>query len=178
MATLDMLASGLASGIRSPQSSPTPTPSVDGLPAAASLDAVPAADSRPIIVLCSKRMTQEDQDIFAEFGNVVVWVPKYNNVPLSQITPFAYLLVDITDKTARIMLSRNDLSQYRVISYVSPLHKLEDFIVQTDSQNVITSIPAHCVNQSDFENALLNPKLVSPNLIRTILKYLLGCLAK
>jgi len=133
--------------------------------------------SKPFLILCSKPLAPEDQAIFAEFGTVVTWADKYINMPLSQITPFDYLLCDMNSKNMRLTLGRADLTQYNVVGYVTYLQKMEDFIEQLQC-TVVTSIPPHAVNKADFEQMLLNEKLVSPSMIKSALKWVFSCLKK
>jgi hypothetical protein len=145
----------------------------------ASLDAlIPmSVVPKPFLLLCSKPLAPEDQAIFSEFGMVVTWADKYINMPLSQITPFDYLLCDMNSKNMRLTLGRTDLSQYNVVGYVSYLQKMEDFVEQLQC-TVITSVPPHAVNKADFDMMLLNEKLVSPSMIKSALKWVFACLKK
>jgi hypothetical protein len=44
--------------------------------------------------------------------------------------------------------------------------------------NVLTSIPDRAVNKEDFDTQLLNPKLVSPSLVKSFLRLLTGCFSR
>lgn len=139
---------------------------------------VKAVNDKSILVLCSKTLSQEDMDVFEEYGSVVVWNDKYVNVPLSQIPPFDYLVGDMSSKNFRLTLGRTDLSAYKIVSYVSVLQKVEDFIEQVPCNNVLTSIPHHAINKADFDNQLQNAKLISPSVVKSFFKWVLGCLKK
>jgi len=157
-------------------------PPAIALPSASSSSAPPPPSVFPVgkqtIVLCSKKLSPENIDIFSEFGSVVIWQDKYLNVPLNEITPFDYLIGDMTSKNFRLTLGRTDLSQYAIVSYVSTIQKIEDFIEQVPCNNILTSIPSHAVNKADFDNQLQNAKLVSPSMIKSIFKWVLACLKK
>ena len=129
------------------------------------------------LVLCSKKLSPEDQAIFEEFGQVVVWQDKYLNVPLSQIPPFDYLILDMNSKNTRLTLGRTDLSQYVVVSYVTVIQRIEDFVEQVGG-TVITSIPKEAVNKADFDLMLQTEKLVSPSILKSAFKWALSCLKK
>jgi hypothetical protein len=149
-----------------------PAPAVAPAPAPA-----PASSSMPMLVLCAKELSATDQAIFAEFGNVVVWSDKFMNMDLSAITPFDYLICDMKSKNMRITLGRTNMLKYNVVSYVSVLQKCEDFVEQLNCK-VLTSIPDHCVHKADFDQSLMNEKLISPSVIKSGLKMLLKCLSK
>jgi hypothetical protein len=151
---------------------------IDALNPARPISIAPAPKvGKPTLVLCAKAMTPADQAVFAEFGNVVVWSDKYLNVPLTQITPFDYLIVDMNSKNARLTLGRTDLTAYNVVNYVSTLQKIEDFIEQVGG-TTITSVPKEAVNKQDFDLMLTTEKLVSPSMIKSGLKWLWSCLKK
>jgi len=170
--------------LRSINSAPVPAviPTVPPVPVSSSIPSPspvsPDPSGKQTIVLCSKKLSASDIDIFGEFGAVVIWQDKYLNVPLSQITPFDYLIGDMTSKNFRLTLGRTDLTQYAIVSYVSTIQKIEDFIQQVPCNNVLTSIPAHAVNKADFDNQLQNAKLVSPSVIKSAFQWVLACLKK
>ena len=142
------------------------------------LESVSVDASKKTLVLCSKKLSEEDVDIFSEFGAVLKWVDKYVNVPLSQLQPFDYLIGDMNSKNFRLTLGRTDLSQYNIVSYVSFIQKTEDFIEQVPCNNILTSIPLHAVNKADFDSQLHNAKLVSPSMVKSLFQWVLGCLRK
>lgn len=133
--------------------------------------------SKPTLILCAKQLQPREQAIFGEFGNVVVWSDKYLNVPLDKITPFDYLIIDMNSKNARLTLGRTDLAQYNVVSYVSVIQKIEDFVEQVGG-TVITSVPTEAVNKADFDLMLQSEKLISPSLLKSVFKWALTCLKK
>ena len=137
-----------------------------------------ASNDKATLVLCSKELSATDKAIFAEYGTVVIWCDKYINVPLDQITPFDYLICDMNSKNLRLTLGRTDLSKYNIVSYVSVIQKAEDFIAQIPCNNILTSIPREAVHKADFDSMLQNAKLISPSMIKSFLKWLIGCLSK
>lgn len=131
----------------------------------------------PTLILISKDLADEDLVIFREFGKVVFWKETHVNLPLAQLQQCDYLVVDIRLKSARLTLGKEDLSKYNVVHYTTWLQKAEDIISQVPG-NVLTSIPSRAVNKDDFDAQLLNPKLVSPSLLKSFLRLLTGCFSK
>jgi len=131
----------------------------------------------PTLVLISKDLSDEDLAVFREFGSVVIWKESHINLPFSQLQSCDYLIVDLRLKSARLSLGKENLKQYNVVNYVSWLQKAEDFIEQVGG-NTITSIPQQAVNKSDFDNQLNNPKIISPSLIKSFFRLVVGCWKK
>jgi hypothetical protein len=131
----------------------------------------------PTLILISKDMADEDLVIFREFGKVAVWKESHVNLPFSQLQQCDYLIVDVRLKSARLSLAKEDISKYNVVHYTTWLQKAEDIVSQVPG-NVLTSIPDRAVNKEDFDTQLLNPKLVSPSLVKSFLRLLTGCFSR
>jgi hypothetical protein len=133
--------------------------------------------NEPMLVLISKDLEDEDVILFKEFGKVGVWKEQFINIPFAQLEPCDYRIVDVRLKSARLSLGKEDLTKYNVCHYVSWVQKAEEYIAQVPG-NVLTSIPERAVNKADFDSQLLNPKLVSPSLLKSLFKLLAGCFTK
>jgi len=131
----------------------------------------------PSLILISKDLAEDDLAIFQEFGKVAVWKEIQVNIPFAKLEPCDYRVVDVRLKSARLSLSKEDLSAYNVVHYTTWLQKAEDIVSQLPG-NVLTSIPDRCVNKDDFDQQLLNPKLVSPSLVKSFLRLVVGCFTK
>lgn len=131
----------------------------------------------PTLILISKDITDEDVAIFKEFGKVARWKETQVNLPLTQLQSCDYLIVDVRLKSARLTLAKEDITKYNVVHYTTWLQKAEDIVSQVPG-NVLTSIPDRAVNKDDFNAQLLNPKLVSPSLVKSFLRLLTGCFSK
>ena len=152
-------------------------PMIEPKPNAPIIDAPSSSVSSPILLLISKDLGGDDLDIIREFGSVMMWKESYANVPFKELNAADYLIIDIRLKSARIALGKEDLKAYDCAHYVSWIQKGEEFIQQIEG-NAITSIPKHCVNKKDFDNALLNPKIISPSLLKSIFRLVVGCFKK
>jgi hypothetical protein len=131
----------------------------------------------PTLILISKDLADEDLAIFQEFGKVVQWKETFVNLPFAQLQKCDYLVVDCRLKSARLSLAKEDLSKYNVVHYTTWLQKAEDIVKQVPGA-VITSVPSRCTNKDDFDCQLLTPKLVSPSLIKSFLRLVIGCFTK
>lgn len=134
-------------------------------------------EDESMLVLISKDLEEGDVAVFREFGKVGVWREQFVNIPFSKLEPCDYRIVDIRLKSARLTLSKEDLSKFNVCHYVSWVQKAEQYIEQIPG-NVLTSIPRQAVNKADFDTQLLNPKIISPSLVKSFLRLVAGCLSK
>ena len=145
---------------------------------AVTMPAIPAAvppTAKPFLILMAKPLTPEDKAVFAEFGRCVTWSAKLMNVPFATLDPFDYLFCPMELKEMRLMLNRTDLTTYNVITYCSFVQKAEDFVEQLQC-TCLTSVPQHAINTDDFNDMLLNEKLVSPSQLRSAIKWVFKCL--
>ena len=131
----------------------------------------------PSLILISKDLAADDLAIFQEFGKVAHWKETHVNIPFAKLEPCDYRVVDVRLKSARLSLAKEDLSKFNVVHYTTWLQKAEDIVGQLPG-NVLTSIPDRCVNKDDFDAQLLNPKLVSPSLVKSFLRLLVGCFTR
>lgn len=131
----------------------------------------------PFLILISKDLAPEDLAIFQEFGKVSIWKEFHVNIPFAKLEACDYRIVDVRLKSARLSLAKEDLSKYNVVHYTTWLQKAEDIVYQLPG-NVITSIPDRCVNRDDLEARLLNPKLVSPSIVKSFLRLVVGCFTR
>lgn len=133
--------------------------------------------SSPILILISKDMSVEDLDTLKEFGTVLVWKDSFINVAFSSLNKSDYLVIDVRNKNARIALGKENLKEFDIVHYVTWIQKTDEYLSQVEG-NTITSFPRHCVTKSDFDNALLRPKIVAPSLIKSFFLLLVGCFKK
>jgi len=138
---------------------------------------VQANESLPMLVLISKDLVKEDLECFQAFGNVVVWIEAWKNIPFAQLQQFDYLIVDMRLADARSQVSKEDQSKYNVVHYVRWFQRIEDYISKVPG-NVLTDIPHHCPSKAVFDQQLLNEPLVEPSMIISLLRYFGACGAK
>lgn len=133
--------------------------------------------SSPILILISKDMSAEDLETLKEFGSVLVWKDSFINVPFASLNKSDYLVIDVRNKNARVTLGKENLKEFDIVHYVTWIQKTDEYLSQVEG-NAITSFPRHCVTKSDFDNALLRPKIVAPSLLKSFFLLLVGCFKK
>ena len=141
-------------------------------------EAPEAKKPKKYLIISSKDIKPEDINTFREFGKVVVWDEHLTNVTFDKLD-FDYLIIDIRSKPARVELGRADLNLYEIVCLVSFYEKCEYFVEQikgkNEKANVITSIPKKSINKSDFDQKLIEEKLISPSLVKQVAGFLFRC---
>jgi len=137
---------------------------------------LPADPSGQVIVAYSVDLKEGDLSLLKEHGKVLMWDDHLVNIPFANLT-FDYLLMDIRQKAARAEISRQSLSEFSVCAYVSWVQMSEKFISQINA-HPFTSFPVKSVSKADFDNQLLNEKIVSPSMVKSVFRFFLGCLQK
>lgn len=138
---------------------------------------VKSGNPKPLIVLCSRDMSDEDLEKFEQQGKTLKWKDSLINVPFSSLE-FDYLLIDLRSKNARITIQRQDLSRYNVVAYVWAIQKETDDFISQSGAIAISSIPEHAINKADFDQQLLTEKLKAPSVAKSFLRIVMSCLSK
>jgi predicted kinase len=133
------------------------------------------------IVITSKDLTEEDRQSFRNHGKLLEYDYHLINVNFETLE-FDYLVCDIREKSHREALIKHDLTNYQIVCYVHFYEKAEDFVRQINERNpeanILTKIPKRSINRDDFEKTLLEEKLVSPSLVKQVLRVLFSCFLK
>ena len=137
---------------------------------------VDPAGSKSVVIVYSKDLSDTDLALIKEYGKVLQWDDHLVNLPFASLV-FDYLLIDLRAKSARIELGKQDLSAFSVAAYVPWVQKSEAFVTQLDA-HPITSFPTKCVSKADFDTQLMNDKIKSPSLVKSLFQLVLSCLQK
>lgn len=133
------------------------------------------------VVITSKDLTEEDRQAFRNHGKLLEYDYHLVNVDFETLE-FDYLVCDIREKSHREALIKHDLTNYQVVCYINFYEKAEDFVRQINERNpeanVLTKIPKRSINREYFERSLLEEKLVSPSLVKQVLRVLFSCFLK
>ena len=154
------------------------------------IDALPSGDAPPpvakheerhekrFVIVCSRDLSREDEDLFRQHGKCLRWKKEsFLNLPFEQLD-FDFLFIDVREKEARLTLGRQQMDQYHKVAYVYAIQKgLDDFLNEIDTVD-ISSIPKHAINAVDFKHQLLTQKMTAPSLLKSLFRYVMGCLQK
>ncbi len=119
------------------------------------------------IVVCSRQLSVEEIDLFKHFGKVLEYHDSYINIPLSQ-HKFDYCLVDVNQKSHRMMLMKEDLNKYNVVCLVKWHEDSDDFVEDVHCKNVMHNLPPKMPFKADWDRLLLSKKIRKPNCLKSL----------
>ena len=129
-----------------------------------------------ILVVHSKDVSSEELALFKFHGRYLKWDDRFMNIDFDKLPPHDYLFLDMREKNARHALGAVNHLEYSVVCYVPWYHKGEKFIDQL-SAIATTKFPLRAVSKEDFDRQLLNERMQSPSLARSVLSLFLPCLS-
>lgn len=145
------------------------------------VQSVSGGDGKPFLIVHSRELTQEEKELFRSYGVVLEWNPSFQNIPLNKLK-FDYLLLDIHDKQARLLLMKNDTQPYNIVVVCRKWEGLDDFVHDVCCENVVRTLPARSPFKGDWDALLLASKIHAPSCAKAVLRYALdvfsGCAKK
>lgn len=145
------------------------------------VQSVSGGDGKPFIIVHSRELSHEEKELFRGYGTLLEWNSSFQNIPLHKLK-FDYLLLDIHDKQARLLLMKNDTEPYHVVVVCRRWEGLDDFISDVVCENVVRTLPARSPFKADWDALLLASKIHAPSCAKAILRYALdvfsGCSKK
>lgn len=140
------------------------------------VQSVQGGDDKPFIIIHSRPILQEEKDLLRSYGEVLEYSPAYVNIPLAKLR-FRYLLLDINEKEARVLLQKNSTEAYHVICLCRWWEKEESFLEQIHPENILRKFPARSPFADDFNRMLLTGKVSAPSCILAVWKLVKSFLA-
>lgn len=132
-------------------------------------------NNKPFVIVCSKQLEQHEIELFKHFGKVLEWHESYMNIPLKN-HQFDYCLVDINQKSHRMLLMKEDLSNYHIVSLVKWHEDSDDFVEDVHSENVLHNLPPKMPFKADWDRLLLSKKIRKPNCLKSLGRVFLKAL--
>jgi hypothetical protein len=136
------------------------------------VQSVNGGDERQHIIVHSRDLTQEEIDLFRGYGTTLIWTPAYQNIPIAKLK-FNYLLVDIRQKEARVLMMVNHTEPYHVIGVCSRWETLDDWSGQLAVENLLKSLPAKSPFKGDWDALLSCQKVNAPSCTKAVIRLLL-----
>lgn len=133
-------------------------------------------DNKPFIIVCSRQLENSEIELFKHFGRILEWHESYMNIPLSQ-HKFDYCLVDVNQKSHRMLLMKEDLNKYHVICLVKWHEDSDDFIGDVNSENVMHNLPPRMPFKADWDRLLLSKKIRKPNCLKSVARVFFKALS-
>lgn len=140
------------------------------------VQSVAGGDDKPFIIIHSREVLQDEKDLLRSYGEVLEYSPAYVNIPLAKLR-FRYLLLNINEKEARVLLQKNSTEAYHVVCLCRWWEKEESFLEQIKPENVLRKLPARSPFADDFNRMLLTSKVSAPSCALAIWKLVKSFLA-
>jgi len=131
------------------------------------VQSVNGGDKKPFIICHSRPLEQSEVELLRSYGVVLEWNSSYMNIPVTKLN-FDYLTLDIHDKQARLLLMKNDLSDYHVVVLCRRWEGLDDFVEDIQCENVVRSFPLKSPFKADWDTLLLASKIHAPSCVKAI----------
>lgn len=145
------------------------------------VSSVNGGDGKSFIIVHSRDLSSDEKDLFRTYGTVLEWNSSFQNIPLHKLK-FDYLLLDINDKQARLLLMKNDTEPYHIVVVCRKWEGLDDFVSEVCCENVVRTLPARSPFKNDWDALLLANKIHAPSCAKAVLRYAMdvfsGCSKK
>ena len=136
------------------------------------VQSIAGGDNKPHIIIHSRDLTQEEKDLFRSYGTVLEWSPSYANIPISKLR-FDYLLLNIHQKEARVLLMVNPLDDYHLVGVCRSWEQLDDWAGQVQVENLLRTLPARSPFKANWDALLCSEKINAPSCTKAIIRLLL-----
>lgn len=131
------------------------------------VQSVQGGDDKPFIIIHSRELSSEEKELFRSYGTVLEWNSSFQNIPLPKLK-FDYLLLNIHDKQARLLLMKNDTEPYHIVVVCRKWEGLDDFVEDVRHTNVVRTLPARSPFKADWDALLLASKIRAPSCILAV----------
>ena len=131
------------------------------------VQSVAGGSDKRFIITHSRPLEQSEVELLRSYGVHLEWNSSYMNIPVSKLK-FDYLTLDIHDKQARLLLMKNDLSDYHVVVLCRRWEGLDDFVEDIKCDNVVRSFPLKSPFKADWDTLLLASKIHAPSCVKAI----------
>lgn len=136
------------------------------------VQSVNGGDGKPHIIIHSRELTGEEKDLFRSYGTVLEWSPSFANIPLAKLR-FDYLLLNIHQKEARVLLMVNPTEDYHLVGVCRSWEHLDDWAGQVHVENLLRTLPARSPFKANFDALLCSEKINAPSCAKAIIRLVL-----
>lgn len=136
------------------------------------VQSVAGGDGKPHIIIHSRELTVEEKDLFRSYGSVLEWTPAFANIPLAKLR-FEYLLLNINQKEARILLMTNSTDDYHLVGVCRSYERLDDWAGQVRVENLLRTLPARSPFKASFDALLTSEKINAPSCTKALIRLFL-----
>lgn len=123
-----------------------------------------APNDKKYVIIHTVDIPKEDMKNFKSFGSVIVY--NYNvegNIPVSNLSAFDYLFLDLRDHKSRLYYDSNDLTNYNVVLYISVIEQYDAYIESLEANNILVDFPEKLHYKASYDLALLQKPTNAPS---------------
>jgi hypothetical protein len=129
------------------------------------------ADDKKFLLVCSRTLKPAEVAVLESYGKVLTYRDSYQNIPLDKLLVDAgYCVLNIHEKSHRVLLGKEDLSAYRVVAVINAYDSEDDWMEEVGAENVIKGLPDHCAFAADFNKLLVTKKVPKPSCVKSIFR--------
>jgi hypothetical protein len=136
------------------------------------VQSVAGGDGKPHIVIHSRELTPEEKELFRSYGTTLEWTPSFANIPLHKLR-FDYLLLNIHDKEARVLLMVNPTEDYHLVGVCRSWEQLDDWSGQVHVENLLRTLPARSPFKANWDALLTSQKINAPSCSKALIRLFL-----
>lgn len=140
------------------------------------VQSVSGGDGKPHIIIHSRDLTSEEKDLFRSYGTVLEWSPSFANIPLAKLR-FDYLLLNIHQKEARVLLMVNPTEDYHLVGVCRSWETLDDWSSQVHVENLLRTLPSKSPFKANWDALLTSEKINAPSCTKAIIRLVLDVIS-
>lgn len=142
-------------------------------------DVAPLAedDDKKFLLVCSRDLKANELDVLATYGKVLIYRDSYQNIPLDKLLNEAtYCVLNIHQKSHRVLLGKEDLSAYHVVAVINNYDSCDDWMDDIGAENVVKGLPDHQAFKADFNRLLITKKIRKASCVKSVYRIFLKLL--
>jgi hypothetical protein len=134
-------------------------------------------DEKKFLLVCSRELKQAELDVLTSYGKVLIYRDSYQNIPLDKLlNDSVYCVLNIHQKSHRVLLGKEDLSAYHVVAVINNYDTCDDWMEDVGAENVVKGLPDHQAFKADFNRLLITKKIRKASCVKSVYRILLKVL--
>jgi len=139
--------------------------------------ALAPADDKKFLLVCSRALKPSEMDVLTSYGKVLVYRDSFQNIPLDKLlADSTYCVLDIHQKSHRVLLGKEDLSPYHVVAVINSYDCEDDWMEDVGAENIVKGLPDHQAFAADFNRLLITKKVRKASCVKSVYRILLKVL--
>lgn len=134
-------------------------------------------DDKKFLLVCSRELKADELDVLNSYGKVLIYRDSYQNIPLDKLLNEAtYCVLNIHQKSHRVLLGKEDLSAYHVVAVINNYDCQDDWMEDIGAENIVKGLPDHQAFKADFNRLLITKKIRKASCVKSVYRIFLKLL--